>query len=141
MNNEFIIKLNLAESYENIFNPLFIFYCKEMFLFIYVQVDPVLSTLYILFWYLFFEVFLKFWFWVLFLALVDLTSVRGFAFNFDLILVFETTCFVYIFFSVASFTFNKLTFIFEVGVTCMHYTIMLYSLVLDNASPVNTLHW
>ena len=51
------------------------------------------------------------------LAIVYLTSVRGFAFYFYLIILFETTGFVFIFVSVVSSTFNKLPFMFTVGVT------------------------
>ena len=53
----------------------------------------------------------------LFLALVDITSVRGFASKFDLILLFETLGFFSIFVSVVSSTFNKLPFVLGVGVT------------------------
>ena len=53
----------------------------------------------------------------LFLALVDLTPVRVFALNFDLILIFETTGKVFIFVSVVSSNFNKLPFVLTVGVT------------------------
>ena len=52
-----------------------------------------------------------------FLDVVDQTSVRGFAFKFDFILVFETTSLVFIFVSVVSSTFNKLPFVLTVGAT------------------------
>ena len=51
-----------------------------------------------------------------FLGIVDLTSVRGFAFNFDLTLIFEKTCLVFILVSVVSSAFNKLPFVFTVGI-------------------------
>ena len=53
----------------------------------------------------------------LFLAVVDLTSVKGFAFNFYLVLFFETTGSVFIFVSVISSNFNKLPLLLTVGVT------------------------
>ena len=52
----------------------------------------------------------------LFLAVVYLTLVRGFDFNFDLFLPLETTGLVLIFVSVVSSTFNKLPFVLKVGV-------------------------
>ena len=52
-----------------------------------------------------------------FLDPVDLTSVRGFDFNFYFIIFFETPGLVFIFVSVVSLTFNKLTFVLTFGVT------------------------
>ena len=53
----------------------------------------------------------------IFLALVVITLVRGFAFNFDLIIIFETNGLVFIFVSVVSSTLKKLPFVLTVGAT------------------------
>ena len=52
----------------------------------------------------------------LFLDLVDITSVRDFALNLDLVLLFETTGLFFTFVSVVSSAFNKLLFVLTVGV-------------------------
>ena len=53
----------------------------------------------------------------LFLDIFALTLVRGFAFNFDFILLLETTGLVFIFVSVVYSTFNKLPLVLKVGIT------------------------
>ena len=52
-----------------------------------------------------------------FLDLVDIILSRGFDFNFDLILLFETTGLVFISVSVVSLNFNKLSFVLTVDAT------------------------
>ena len=53
----------------------------------------------------------------LFLDIFAITLVRGFAFNFGLILLLETTGLVFIFVSVMYLTFNKILFVLKFGVT------------------------
>ena len=53
----------------------------------------------------------------LFLDLIDLTSVRGFDFNFDFIILFRKNGLIYISVSVLSSVFNLLSLVLTVGVT------------------------
>ena len=81
-----------------------------------VQEDPVLSTLFIFVLVLVFIYICDCVIGFLF-VIVDITSVRGFAFNLYFILVLETTGLVLTFFGIVSSTFNKLPFVLTLGAT------------------------